>query len=124
MQNEEGFLQEGMVNNTGAPVDPENEAYEMPPEQRKIPLMISDNFQALLLVSEANDRKYPWLYNPSRDWHLQEPATMPRLEQRRQAERMVVKLSKHYRNAEGKRSFEEPGATLLPEIRICQLSQG
>lgn len=32
MQNEEGFLQEGMVNNTGVPVDPENEAYEMPPE--------------------------------------------------------------------------------------------
>ncbi|KAI1238542.1 Alpha-synuclein, partial [Lamprotornis superbus] len=31
-QNEEGFLQEGMVNNTGVPVDPENEAYEMPPE--------------------------------------------------------------------------------------------
>ncbi|XP_062349829.1 alpha-synuclein [Cinclus cinclus] len=32
-RNEEGFLQEGMVNNTGAPVDPENEAYEMPPEE-------------------------------------------------------------------------------------------
>uniref|UniRef100_A0A674GXT7 Alpha-synuclein n=1 Tax=Taeniopygia guttata TaxID=59729 RepID=A0A674GXT7_TAEGU len=32
-QNEEGFLQEGMVNNTGVAVDPENEAYEMPPEE-------------------------------------------------------------------------------------------
>ncbi|KAK2519945.1 Snca [Columba guinea] len=31
-QNEEGFLQEGMVNNADVPVDPENEAYEMPPE--------------------------------------------------------------------------------------------
>ncbi|RMC13739.1 hypothetical protein DUI87_08821 [Hirundo rustica rustica] len=31
-KNEEGFLQEGMVHNTGVPVDPENEAYEMPPE--------------------------------------------------------------------------------------------
>uniref|UniRef100_A0A8C2T996 Alpha-synuclein n=1 Tax=Coturnix japonica TaxID=93934 RepID=A0A8C2T996_COTJA len=31
-QNEEGFLQEGMVNNTDIPADPENEAYEMPPE--------------------------------------------------------------------------------------------
>nr|XP_021145194.1 alpha-synuclein isoform X1 [Columba livia] len=32
-QNEEGFLQEGMVNNADVPVDPENEAYEMPPEE-------------------------------------------------------------------------------------------
>ncbi|NXE52927.1 SYUA protein, partial [Casuarius casuarius] len=32
-QNEDGILQEGMVNNTGVPVDPENEAYEMPPEE-------------------------------------------------------------------------------------------
>lgn len=31
-QNEEDFLQEGMVNNKALPVDPENEAYEMPPE--------------------------------------------------------------------------------------------
>uniref|UniRef100_A0A8B9FD69 Alpha-synuclein n=1 Tax=Amazona collaria TaxID=241587 RepID=A0A8B9FD69_9PSIT len=32
-QNEEGFLQEGMVHNTNVAVDPENEAYEMPPEE-------------------------------------------------------------------------------------------
>uniref|UniRef100_A0A8B9NSJ3 Alpha-synuclein n=2 Tax=Aves TaxID=8782 RepID=A0A8B9NSJ3_APTOW len=32
-QNEDGIPQEGMVNNTGVPLDPENEAYEMPPEE-------------------------------------------------------------------------------------------
>ncbi|KQK81533.1 hypothetical protein AAES_83856 [Amazona aestiva] len=32
-ENEEGFLQEGMVHNTNVAVDPENEAYEMPPEE-------------------------------------------------------------------------------------------
>ncbi|OXB53981.1 hypothetical protein ASZ78_003827 [Callipepla squamata] len=52
-QNEEGFLQEGMVNNADVPVDPENEAYEMPPEACGVVLMPLANMP-------SDDPDGPW----------------------------------------------------------------
>lgn len=49
----------------------------------------------------------PYSAGASREWFLGFAPAMQRLDQRRHAERMVVKLSKHNRNAEEKVYCEE-----------------